>query len=242
MDNYGLIGKNIGYSFSKDYFTQKFSKENIPATYRNFDLKGIEEISKIFKTVPGLRGLNVTIPYKEAVLPLLDSIHPVAAEIGAVNTIRFNGGKTIGYNTDHSGFLQALEPFLKAHHRKALILGTGGASKAVAYVLKSKGITFKFVSRTASNGQLSYSELNKETIEEYKIIINSTPLGTFPQTEAFPEIPYQYLGKEHLLYDLIYNPSVTRFLSQGGQRGATVSNGYKMLVYQAEKAWEIWNS
>lgn len=238
---FGLVGKNISYSFSQGYFSEKFKRESIPnASYENFDLATILEIEQVYKT-PDLAGLNVTIPYKEAILTRLDELSDVAKAIGAVNTIQFDGQRRIGHNTDVVGFRQSLEPLLQKQHQKALLLGTGGAAKAVQFVLKQLGIEVLVVSRNPRQGQISYAELSMEIIQEYLIIVNCTPLGTYPKIEECPDIPYDLIGSEHLLYDLIYNPSQTRFLQLGRARGARVKNGLEMLEKQAEAAWEIWN-
>jgi len=242
MSKFGLIGKNIDYSFSKSYFTKKFDFEGLQHTYQNFDINSIKDFPDIFKSTKGIKGLNVTIPYKEEVIPYLDKIDKKATKIGAVNTIRITKkGKLIGYNTDYYGFQKSIEPYLKPQHKKALILGTGGSSKAIAYALKRLNISYHFVSRTASKFQTySYDELSETIISEHQIIINCTPLGTFPDTNVCPQIPYDAISKEHLLYDLIYNPEETKFLTIGKLKSATICNGHDMLELQAEKAWEIW--
>ncbi len=243
MPKFGLVGRNISYSFSKTFFTDKFHKENRKDTYENFDVPTLENFSEIVKKNEGLKGINVTIPYKESIIPYLDKLHKKAAEIGAVNTIKIkSAGKLIGYNTDCYGFKKALLPYLPLQKKTALILGTGGASKAVAYVLDELHFEYKYVSRHKENGQYLYSELTKELIEAHLLIINCTPLGTYPKISEFPEIPYQYLTKNHLLFDLIYNPLETKFLRKGRENGTKTSNGLAMLKYQAEKSWEIWNS
>lgn len=239
---FALVGKNISYSFSRAYFTEKFEKEHISdAEYVNFDLNSVDELPQKLQKNPNIQGMNVTIPYKKEIIPMLAKLDPIAEEIGAVNTIKVTQEGLIGYNTDYFGFGESLKPFLKEHHTKALILGTGGASNAVAYALKMLGISFRFVSRTPKMGQFSYSDLSSQIVNKYKIIINCTPLGTFPNVEDFPPIPYQFLTSEHLLYDLIYNPERTTFLQKGEKKKAIIINGRKMLELQAEKAWEIWN-
>lgn len=241
-NRYGLLGKNISYSFSQGYFTQKFKDLGLnDHSYENFDLQEITELEQVLSQNQ-LKGLNVTIPYKEEVIPYLDEMDAQAEKIGAVNTIKFTNQGLKGFNTDAYGFKKSLEPFLKPHHTKALILGTGGASKAVRYVLDELGITNTFVSRTKKEGQLSYDELDGDILEEYTLIINCTPLGTHPNVENKPDLPYQFIGNDHLLYDLIYNPEKTTFLALGEANGAAICNGLKMLQYQAEKAWEIWNT
>ena len=241
MKTFGLLGKNISYSFSRGYFTKKF--ETLKLTdyeYVNFDLPSIELLPTVLND--NVLGFNVTIPYKEAVMEFLDIVSDEAREIGAVNTVKVENGKLKGFNTDYVGFEESIKPLLKSHHKKALILGTGGASKAVKYVLERLKIQYRVVSRNPSKGQFSYNDITKKIIEEHTIIINCTPLGTFPNIDNSPDIPYKYLNNNHLLYDLIYNPAKTTFLAEGERKGATIFNGQKMLELQAEKAWEIWNS
>ncbi|MBE7659933.1 shikimate dehydrogenase [Tenacibaculum finnmarkense] len=243
---YALVGKNISYSFSKGYFTNKFKELGLETSeYVNFDIQSIEELSaKIKENKTTLKGMNVTIPYKLDVFNFLDEIDKKARKIGAVNTIKIGEkGKLTGFNTDVYGFKKSLKPLLKNHHKKALILGTGGASKAVAYVLKKLGITYRFVSRNPKGKkEVSYQSLSKETIETYHLIINCTPLGTHPNIKDCPDIPYQFIGKKHLLFDLIYNPEITTFLNKGQEKNAAIKNGLEMLEQQAEKAWRIWNN
>lgn len=240
---FGLVGKNISYSFSRNYFTEKFKNENIENhSYENFDIKDIFGFTQIIKNNPDLKGLNVTIPYKEAVIPFLDKLSRKAKKIGAVNTIKFTKkGKLKGYNTDFFGFEKSLQPLLESHHKKALILGTGGASKAVAFALQQLEIGYVFVSRKASKKRLDYHSLNEGTFEEYQIIINCTPLGTTPDIYTCPDIPYQYFTSQHIAFDLIYNPAESLFLIKAKEQGAVIKNGLEMLVFQAEKAWGIWN-
>ncbi|MBT8180485.1 MAG: shikimate dehydrogenase [Eudoraea sp.] len=241
--SFGLIGKNISYSFSKTYFNNKFTSLNLQGySYENFDIPDLEEFPSLVERNKTLRGLNVTIPYKEDIIPYLDSLDKKAKRIGAVNTIKFTKEGLRGYNTDVYGFKKSIEPFLKESHKKALILGTGGASKAVAFVLNELGISFKYVSRNPIGDQIGYSELNKKIISTHTVLINCTPLGTFPNTEAKPGIPYEFLTSNHLLFDLIYNPEKTAFLLSGEHKGAIICNGAEMLELQAEKAWQIWNS
>jgi shikimate dehydrogenase len=243
IHSFGLIGKNISYSFSKTYFNNKFTSMNLVSHgYENFDLSKIEEFPALIKKHNTLKGLNVTIPYKEAIIPYLDSLNEQAERIGAVNTIKFTKEGLKGYNTDVYGFKKSFQPFLKESHNKALILGTGGASKAVAFVLKELGISFKYVSRNPIGDQIGYTDLNKKIISSHTVLINCTPLGTFPDTDAKPNIPYKFLTSNHLLFDLIYNPVKTAFLLSGESKGAIICNGAKMLELQAEKAWQIWNS
>ncbi|WP_029035046.1 shikimate dehydrogenase family protein [Salinimicrobium terrae] len=242
MHKFGLVGRNISYSFSRKYFSEKFRREGIAATYENFDLQDIKEFSNIIVQNPELKGLNVTIPYKESIMPFLDTLDPVAKEIGAVNTIKVaEDGKLTGYNTDYFGFAEALKPHLKPHHRHALILGTGGASKAINYALNSLNISTIFVSRSPSKNAISYEELSREILEKNSVIVNTTPLGTYPKTGEFPALPVEHLSSRHLLFDLIYNPPKTTLMQMAETRGVTILNGQKMLEFQALKAWEIWN-
>ena len=241
---FGLVGKNISYSFSKAHFSKKFEKLALHNhSYENFDLENIQDFPEIFKgDSAGLIGLNVTIPYKEKVAEYLDAIDEDAATIGAINTIKMEAsGRKVGYNTDVYGFKNSLLPLLQPHHKKALILGTGGASKAVAFAFDQLGISYVFVSRTPSLHQLSYKDLNAELMETHHILVNCSPLGTSPNTALCPEIPYASLTEKHLLYDLIYNPAETTFLRRGKEQGASIKNGLEMLELQAEKSWEIWN-
>jgi len=240
--NFGLIGKNISYSFSRGYFKNKFEKMGLTNhSYQNFDLDNISDFPTIFKTTSNIQGLNVTIPYKVEVMQFLDNIDKAAKKIGAVNTIKIDKNGLTGFNTDAYGFQKSLEPYLKNHHRKALILGTGGASKAIAFVLDELEIEFSFVSRSGKNNGLTYTELTDEIIAEHTLIINCSPVGTFPNIEEKPAISYEKIGKQHLLFDLIYNPKETAFLSAGKANGATICNGHRMLEFQAEKSWEIWH-
>ncbi|MFK7000946.1 shikimate dehydrogenase family protein [Flavobacterium oreochromis] len=244
MKKLGLLGRNISYSFSKNYFKDKFQNESLTSffSYDNYDIQKIDEFKNIIINEPNLIGLNVTIPYKEEIIPLLDRLSETAKYIGAVNTIKINSKKElIGDNTDFYGFQESLIPLLCDHHKKALILGTGGASKAIAYALKNLGIEYLFVSRKQSLNTISYNELNASIITEYNIIINCTPLGTYPNIKDCPSIPYEFITSNHLVYDLIYNPEKTTFLIKAKEKGAIIKNGYEMLVLQAEKAWEIWN-
>lgn len=242
-NRYGLVGRNISYSFSKGYFAQKFATLGLNGhVYENFDLPAINSFPELIGGNPDLKGLNVTIPYKEAVIPYLAALDSEAEKIGAVNTIKFTAKGLKGYNTDAYGFRKAIEPFIQEHHKKALILGTGGASKAVAFVLEKLGITYSHVSRDPSKGQYRYSDLNKALLQEYTVLVNCTPLGTYPNITAKPAIPYEFVCSDHLLFDLIYNPEKTAFLTAGEKNKATICNGLKMLELQAEKAWELWNA
>ena len=244
MRRFGLIGKNISYSFSRNYFKNKFESETISnTTYENFDIENINEFESKLKLLPNINGFNVTIPYKESIIPFLDKLNKKAKAIGAVNTVKISKkGKYIGYNTDYYGFKKTLKPQLKAHHKKALILGTGGASKAIAFALKSLNIEYHFVSRNASKKvSYTYSNLSEKIINTHQIIINCTPLGTFPEVDICPNIPYKGISEQHILFDLIYNPEISKFLNYGNEKGANTINGYKMLEFQAEKSWRIWN-
>lgn len=245
MKTYGLIGFRLSHSFSKKYFTEKFQREGIAdCMYENFQLDTIEEFSALLHTDPNLKGFNVTIPYKESIIPLLNDLDPAAREIGAVNVIKIlENGKLIGFNSDYYGFKNSLETFIsKDTHHKALVLGTGGAAKAVVTALRDMGIPYSYVSRNKNPYNLSYDELNESTMNEYSIIVNTSPLGMYPDVDSFPAIPYGFLSTQHYLYDLVYNPEETVFMKKGAERGAHVINGLPMLIGQAEKAWEIWNS
>lgn len=245
MRKFGLIGMPLAQSFSKKYFTAKFENEGIDACYELFELQDIAEFTAL-KEHGGMSGMNVTIPYKEKVIPYLDELDNTAAEIGAVNVIQFTRHEGIvklkGYNSDAIGFDTSFSPFLKPFHRKALILGTGGASKAIDYVLRKKGVETTFVSRTPKPGMLTYSQLTQEIMTDHPVIVNSTPVGTFPKSDACPAIPYEFLTVNHLLFDVVYNPAETLFLKNGRAQGATGINGEAMLIGQAVAAWEIWNS
>lgn len=242
MRQFGLIGFPLSHSFSKGYFTDKFlSEDRRDCHYENFPLRSIHELPDLITDHPDLVGLNVTIPYKEDVIPYLDEMDKDARAIGAVNTIRLENDKLRGFNTDHYGFAASLKPILPDHPVKAFILGTGGASKAVAYSLEQLEIEYTFVSRINRENAISYESLTKKMISETHLIINTSPLGMYPEVEHCPEIPYDGIGSGHILYDLIYNPEVTQFLKEGEHRGASIKNGLEMLHLQAEKAWEIWN-
>ncbi len=240
MKQLGLIGKNISHSFSKKFFAHKFEIENIKDfCYEAYDIPEIEKIEEIFAT-PNLVGLNVTIPYKQKVIAFLDNLSAEAKEIGAVNTIKIINKQKIGYNTDCYGFENSLLPLINANHTHALILGTGGASKAILYVLNKLNIKSTIVSRQKTSSTIIYEELTQTIFEQHKIIINCTPLGTYPNIEDCPIIPYHFFSKEHLAYDLIYNPTKTTFLLEAEKKGAAIKNGLEMLELQAKKAWEIW--
>ena len=247
MKTFGLVGYPLGHSFSQDYFTKKFAAENIDAQYLNFQIEDISLFPDKVLTVEGLAGLNVTIPYKQKVMAYLDEIDETAQKVGAVNVVKIirNGSKMRlrGCNSDVVGFENSLRPLLKPCHTNAYILGTGGASKAVRYVLEKLNIKYQFVSRNAdaANNILSYQQLTNELVESHKLIVNCTPLGMSPKIDACPDIPYQAIGAEHLCFDLIYNPEETLFLKKAKQQGATIKNGLDMLIGQAVRAWEIWN-
>ena len=243
MNLYGLIGHPLSHSFSKKYFTEKFEKENIAnSKYELFDIDHIDKLSSILEKNHQLKGLNVTIPYKENVIPFLTELSSEAKDIGAVNTIKIEGSNLIGHNTDSFGFKQSLKPFIEINHERALILGTGGASKAVAYALRSININCLFVSRNPKNeNEISYDDVNKYVIKHHQIIVNTTPVGTFPSVNEKPLIDYESISSSQLLYDLVYNPEETMFLKEGKIKRAITLNGFQMLQLQAEKAWEIWN-
>lgn len=242
---FGLIGYPLSHSFSKRYFTEKFERENIAGhAYELFPLESIDLLPALLDSQPLLRGLNVTIPYKTAVLPYLHGLHAEAAQVGAVNTIVIKNKQLYGFNTDVYGFETSLFRALGTKAPSvsgALVLGTGGASKAVAFVLKKHGIPYTFVSRNPLPGQLAYSELQKSHIDANELIINTTPVGMQPKIDDLPPIPFQYIGEKHLLYDLIYNPQETAFMLRGKEKGAKVVNGLEMLYLQADKAWQWWN-
>jgi shikimate dehydrogenase len=241
---FGLVGKNIDYSFSRTYFNNKFEKEGLKNhQYINFDFSDIEGFAKLLTETRLPAGLNVTIPYKKEVMPFLNRISDEAQAIEAVNTIVWESdGTTTGHNTDHVGFQKALEEVIKTPPKYALILGTGGASGAIKFVLDKLDCNYSFVSRNPTSAQLSYDALDEALMEQADLIVNTTPLGTFPAVEKAPPLPYQWINKKHLLFDLIYNPSETAFMKLGKSKGAKTTNGYKMLIYQAEKSWELWNS
>jgi shikimate dehydrogenase len=242
MRAFGLIGYPLGHSFSKKYFADKFEREGITGNaYELFPLEQIDQLEDLLASNPDLAGLNVTIPYKEQVIPYLDSMSPVVEEIGACNCIHIQEGRLMGHNTDVIGFSRSLLPKLKPHHRQSLILGTGGSSKAVAYTLKELGIPFLQVSRTPADGMIAYEEIDQRMLESHTLLINTTPVGMFPDIAKAPAIPYEFIGADHYLFDLVYNPERTRFLQEGALRGAAVENGSDMLVIQAEASWEIWN-
>lgn len=243
MKRYGLIGYPLAHSYSSRFFNEKFKQENIDAQYVNFEMKRVEELRLLVTSDPELRGLNVTTPHKEAVIPLMDELSEEAEAVRAVNTIDIRDGRMKGYNTDIHGFRQSIKPFLTKDHERALILGTGGAARAVAHVLRKIGLRVLFASRHPQDPrQVAYDAINDYMIRSHLLIVNCTPLGTYPQIHDKPDIPYQYLTENHLLYDLVYNPSETAFMKEGIVNGATVMNGIGMLHAQAMKSWEIWNS
>ena len=241
MKQYGLIGKSLSHSFSPIFFKQFFEKNNIFAEYKAYEIETIEEVKELLS--PKIGGFNVTIPYKESILPFLDEIDPIAKEIGAVNTIVFKNNKSIGYNTDAFGFKQSIKPFLTNKHDCALIFGTGGAAKAVAFVLKEIGIKVLYVSRQASGSKnhFAYTDVNENMLSACKLLVNCTPLGMFPQTKISVDIPFNALSKEHLVIDLIYNPEKTLFLERAQKQQATILNGASMLKEQALESWRLWN-
>jgi shikimate dehydrogenase len=246
MKTYGLIGYRLSHSFSKKYFTEKFQAEGISdCQYENFQMDSVDQFPLLLKSIDNLKGLNVTIPYKEQIIPYLNECDPAAKEIGAVNVIKIEAdGTLIGYNSDYFGFKETLSAFIgySFEHKKALVLGTGGAAKAAVTALKHLNIPFQVVSRTKGKDIISYEEINKEIISSHNIIINTSPLGMYPDTESFPLLPYEFLTSQHYLYDLIYNPEQTIFMKKAEEYGAHTLNGLPMLIGQAEKAWEIWNS
>jgi len=248
---YGLIGFPLIHSFSKTFFNQKFQAENIPARYVNFEIETIDFFPSLLEDTPSLAGLNVTIPYKEKVIPFLDDIDPLAARAGAVNVIKIihdrkgkllDNKRLVGFNSDVAGFTDSIRPLITDNRHRALVLGTGGAAKAVCVGLDMLDVEVQLVSRTARPGVLTYADLTPEIIAEHKVIVNTTPLGMYPHVDKAPDIPYDCLGPEHLCYDLLYNPDVTMFMKKSRARGAEVKNGLEMLLLQAFLSWEIWNS
>lgn len=246
MDKYGLIGYPLGHSFSKSYFNEKFENEGINAEYINFEIPTLDSLPEILASNPELKGLNVTIPYKEKVISYLDSISPEARAIGAVNVIcvdhKGNDTYLKGFNSDVIGFTKSIEPLLERFHKKALILGTGGASKAVNFGLKSLGLETVFVSRFERPGTIQYSQITPDIIQEYNVIVNCTPCGMYPHIDECPQLPYEAMTSKNILYDLLYNPDETLFMKKGAQHGATVKNGLEMLLLQAFASWEFWHN
>lgn len=242
MRRFGLIGKTLTHSFSQTYFSKKFEQEGITdCLYQNFELPQIQDIDALLDQYPDLKGFNITIPYKEEILPYLFQLNEVVQAIGACNCVKVIDGKFYGFNTDVIGFRNSLQTQLKPHHTKALILGWGGAAKAVAYTLTFLGIDYLVVSRKNTEGTIAYTDVNQELLEQHTLIVNTTPLGMYPNVDAAPQMPYQLLTDKHFLFDLIYNPTQTQFLQLGAQQGAQTANGYEMLVGQAEESWRIWN-
>jgi shikimate dehydrogenase len=240
----GLIGRSLSHSFSKKYFEEKFIKENIQGSFKNFELNAISEFPEVLKQNPGLKGLSVTVPYKEQIIPFINELSEEAKAIGAVNCINFENGKTAGYNTDVFGFKTSIKPFLEPKHNRALIFGTGGSSKAVAYALKQIGVDCFFVTSheyKKTPNTFFYYELSPIIFSQFLLLVNCTPVGMFPETSVALPIPFSYVTENHLAYDLIYNPTETVFLKNCKEKGAITINGYSMLQLQAEKAWEIWS-
>lgn len=246
MNTYGLVGYPLGHSFSRKFFSDKFAKEGIDAEYLNFELPSITQLPQTIAEHPNLRGFNVTIPYKQQVIPYLSDISAEALAIGAVNVVKVtrkdNQSVLTGFNSDVIGFVNSIRPLLQPHHRKALILGTGGASKAICYGLKEKlGIEQLFVSRSAKDGVITYADIDETLLSKYEVIVNCTPSGMFPHVDECPPLPYHLLASRHLLYDLVYNPEETLFMKKGTAQGARVKNGLEMLILQAIASWDIWN-
>jgi shikimate dehydrogenase len=245
MREYGLIGYPLSHSFSQKYFTEKFLKEGInDAVFHAFSIPAVTDVLDVLKQHPQLKGFAITIPYKKAIIPFLTEATPGVQQMGACNCVKIDGGQLKGYNTDVIGFEKSFIQHLQPHHTKALILGTGGAAAAVEYTLQKLGIGYSFVSRTADGEKntLGYADITGDLLQAYTVIINCTPLGTYPKTDEAPQLPYQLLTAKHYLFDLVYNPPLTKFLQLGQQQGATIQNGYEMLVLQAEENWKIWNS
>lgn len=241
MDKYGIIGYPLGHSFSRNFFTEKFQREHIDAEYVNFEVPSADALTDIVRCNPNLRGLNVTLPHKEAVIPMLDELSDEARDIGAVNVIRVRNGYLKGFNSDIIGFMDSLRPLLKPGHQRALVLGTGGASRAIKVGLERLGLSWTYVSRTPAQGRLTYADLTPQVMQDYQVIVNCSPVGMYPRVDACPDIPYHLLTPRHLLYDLVYNPQETLFLRRGAEQGATVKNGLEMLHLQALASWEFWN-
>ena len=241
MTKFGIIGYPLGHSFSKGFFTEKFARESINAQYLNFEIPDVAMLSDVLRDNPELRGLNVTLPHKQAVIPLLDELSDEAREIGAVNVIRIRDGRLKGFNSDIIGFTNSIKSLLMPHHKKALILGTGGASKAIRVGLNRLGIEWTYVSRSPREGMITYEDITAETLQAYTVIVNCSPVGMFPNVAQAPEIPYDCLSDKHLLFDLVYNPEETLFMKKGRAEGATVKNGLEMLHLQAIASWDFWN-
>ena len=241
MTKFGIIGYPLGHSFSRGFFTEKFAREGIDAQYLNFEIPDVGMLRDVLRDNPELRGLNVTLPHKQAVIPLLDELSDEAREIGAVNVIRVRDGRLKGFNSDIIGFTESIKPLLKPHHQKALVLGTGGASKAICVGLNRLGLEWKYVSRTPREGMITYQDITTETLQEYEVIVNCSPVGMFPKVDQAPAIPYEYITPRHLLFDCVYNPEDTLFMQKGRAQGATVKNGLEMLHLQAIASWRFWN-
>lgn len=241
MDKYGIIGYPLGHSFSRGFFTEKFAREGIDAQYLNFEIPDVAMLKDVLRENPELRGLNVTLPHKQAVIPLLDELSDEAREIGAVNVIRVRDGKLKGFNSDIIGFTESIKPLLKPHHKKALVLGTGGASKAICVGLTRLGLEWKYVSRMPREGMITYNDITAETLKEYTVVVNCSPVGMYPKVDEAPAIPYEHLTPKHLLFDCVYNPEDTLFLKRGRERGARGKNGLEMLHLQAIASWRFWN-
>ncbi|TAJ54650.1 MAG: shikimate dehydrogenase [Chitinophagaceae bacterium] len=243
MRRFGLLGYPLSHSFSQKYFTEKFAQLGLTdCVYENFSLPNIEELALVLQEKKDLCGFNITIPYKKQVLSFLDEVSPVVAAIGACNCVQIKAGKLTGYNTDVVGFEESLKPFLQPHHTTALVLGTGGASAAVEYVLHKLGISVQYVSRVTSGNAIAYEQVDEKILATHHLLINTTPLGMYPNLTECPDLPYRFLTPQHHLYDLIYNPAETQFLANGKAQGATTQNGQEMLILQAEESWRIWNS
>lgn len=241
MTKYGIIGNPLGHSFSKGFFTEKFAREGIDAEYLNFQISEIGKLTEVLRENPELRGINVTLPYKTEIIPFLDELSDEAREIGAVNVVQIRNGHLKGFNSDIIGFTRSIQPLLKSHHQKALILGTGGASRAIRVGLTRLGLEWKYVSRTPHEGMITYKDITAETLREYEVIVNCSPVGMFPKVDGCPAIPYEFLTPDNLLYDLVYNPETTLFMKKGALQGAVVKNGLEMLHLQAIASWEFWN-
>ncbi len=239
---YGLIGYPLGHSFSRAFFTEKFQREGLDAEYRNFEIEDARQLLDVVHNTPNLRGLNCTIPHKRAIIPLLDELSEEAREIGAVNVIKvLPDGRLKGFNSDIVGFVDSIRPLLRPHHQRALVLGTGGASKAVCMGLSKLGLKWRYVSRTPGEGRFTYADLSAEVMNDYSVIVNCSPVGMHPHTDEAPDIPYTYVTERHLMFDLVYNPEVTLFMRLGLEHGAQVKNGLEMLHLQALASWTFWH-
>ena len=241
MTKYGIIGYPLGHSFSRGFFTEKFAREGIDAQYLNFEIPDAGMLLDVLRDNPELHGLNVTLPHKQAIIPMLDELSDEAREIGAVNVIRVRDGRLKGFNSDIIGFTESIRPLLQPHHKQALVLGTGGASKAICVGLKRLGLEWKYVSRTPREGMITYEDITADTLQDYTVIVNCSPVGMFPKVDQAPAIPYEYLTPRHLLFDCVYNPEDTLFMQKGRAQGATVKNGLEMLHLQAIASWRFWN-